>query len=128
RLCLMVSLSVALPVLLLPSFVLYPLLGKSDMSLISETRPVFHLLLGVLALSTTGSVLTNALAGTGATWFGLKLQALSITVYLTYIFIVTNFTSLGLVWVWVAELVYWATMISMAFLYLRSERWHALRF
>lgn len=128
RLCLGVSLALALPVLLFPGKLLYPLLGKSDMSLIGETQPIFYVLLGVLTLSTIGSVLTNALAGTGATWFGLKLQAMSISIYLSYIFIVTNYTGLGLVWVWMAEVVYWTTMIAMALLYLRSERWHTLRF
>lgn len=127
RLCWMVTAVIAVPVLLFPGQVLYPLLGKSDMSLIGETRPVFHLLLGLLTLSTFGSVLMNALAGTGATWFGLRLQMICIAFYLAYIYYVTNYTQLGLPWVWSGEILYWALMIALAFWYLRSERWHDVR-
>lgn len=126
KLCWFSSMLIAVPILFYPGQLLYPLLGKSDMSLITETQPVFYLLLGLLTMSTFGSVLMNALAGTGATWFGLRLQAISVAFYLSYIYYVTNFTHLNLVWVWGAELLYWALMIVMTLTYLRSERWHAL--
>jgi Na+-driven multidrug efflux pump len=128
KLCWLVSMLLAVPILLFPGKVLYPLLGKSDMSLIGETQPIFYLMLGLLSLSTFGAVLMNALSGTGATWFGLKLQALCIGVYLGYLYYITNFTTLGLAWVWAAELLYWLLMIVLAVAYLRSERWHAMRF
>lgn len=124
KLCWLTSMIMAVPILLFPEQLLYPLLGKSDMSLITETRPVFHLLLGLLTMSTFGSVLMNSLAGTGATWFGLRLQGICVTFYLAYIYYITNCTHLGLVWVWAAELLYWALMIGMSFFYLRSEKWH----
>jgi Na+-driven multidrug efflux pump len=107
---------------------LYPLLGKEDMSLIQETQPIFYLLLGLLTLSSFGAVFMNALSGTGATWFGLKLQAVSVAGYLGYIYVITNFTDLGLVWVWASEILYWMLMISMVVVYLRSTKWHGLHF
>jgi Na+-driven multidrug efflux pump len=128
KLCWAVTMVVAVPVLLFPERLLYPLLGKEDMTLIGETQPVFYFLLGLLSFSTFGAVLMNALSGTGATWFGLKLQALCVAAYLGYVFVVTNFTSLGLIWVWSAEVVYWALMIGIGLVYLRSEKWHGMRF
>ncbi|MFN0174797.1 MAG: MATE family efflux transporter [Saprospiraceae bacterium] len=128
KLCWFVTMVVAVPILLFPGQLLYPLLGKDDMSLITETQPVFYFLLGLLTFSTFGAVLMNALSGTGATWFGLKLQALCVGVYLGYVYWVTNFTQLGLLWVWAAELLYWAMMILFVLLYLRSEKWHSMRF
>lgn len=127
QLCWLVTMLVAVPVLLLPEYVLYPLLGKSDMSLIGETQPVFYLLLGLLTLSTFGSVLMNALAGTGATWRGLRLQAICVAFYLGYVFYVTNYTRADVLWVWVAELLYWVMMIGLTLAYLRSEHWHGVR-
>ncbi|MBK6996906.1 MAG: hypothetical protein IPH31_19010 [Lewinellaceae bacterium] len=118
----------AVPILLFPGQLLYPLLGKDDMSLITETQPVFYFLLGLLTFSTFGAVLMNALSGTGATWFGLKLQTFCIAMYLGYVYWVTNFTHLGLLWVWAAELLYWAVMIVFILFYLRSEKWHSMRF
>lgn len=128
KLCWAVSMVLALPVLLYPGKLLYPLLGKSDMSLIGETQPIFYLLLLILSLATMGVVFMNALAGTGATWFGLKLQAITVTVYLSYIFIVTNYTTLSLPWVWVAEVIYWVVMITLVLYYLRTEHWHRMEF
>lgn len=124
KLCWLVTAVMAIPILLFPEKLLYPLLGKSDMSLIGETQPIFYLLLIILTLSTFGSVLVNSMAGTGATWFGLKLQAICISAYLLYIFYVTNQTTLGLFWVWMAEILYWGIMVALTLRYLRSEHWH----
>ncbi len=126
KLCLLTTMVLAIPVLLFPEQLLYPLLGKSDMSLISETRPVFYLLLGLLTMSTFGTILVNALSGTGATLFSLRLQAICIGIYLAYIYYVTNFTRADLVWVWAAEVLYWVLMIVLSYTYLRTERWHAM--
>jgi len=128
KLCWAVSMIMAVPILFFPGELLYPLLGKSDMSLIGETQPVFYLLLVILSMAAFGSILTNALAGTGATWFGLKLQALTIVIYLGYVYVITNFTSLGLIWVWGAEILYWSSMILLVLTYLRSDRWHSFHF
>jgi Na+-driven multidrug efflux pump len=128
KLCWLISMLVAVPVLLFPGQLLYPLLGKSDMSLVSDTQPIFYIMLGLLSLATFGAVFMNALSGTGATWFGLKLQAVCVAAYLGYLYYVTNFTNLGLVWVWTAELLYWILMIAMVVVYLRSDKWHGLHF
>jgi Na+-driven multidrug efflux pump len=128
KLCWFVTMLISVPILFFPEQLLYPLLGKEDMSLITETQPVFYFLLGLLTFSTFGAVLMNALSGTGATWFGLKLQALCVAVYLGYVFWVTNFTQLGLLWVWAAEVFYWIPMITLVLVYLRSEKWHEMRF
>ncbi|MBP6826610.1 MAG: MATE family efflux transporter [Saprospiraceae bacterium] len=128
KFCWAISMIMAVPVLLFPGKILYPLLGKSDMSLIGETQPIFYLLLLILSLATVGVVFVNALAGTGATWFGLKLQAITVAVYLLYLFIITNYTDLGLIWVWVSEVLYWVVMIALVVYYLRTERWHHMEF
>jgi Na+-driven multidrug efflux pump len=128
KLCWGVTMVVALPILLFPGKLLYPLLGKDDMSLIWETQPVFYFLLGLLSFSTFGAILMNALSGTGATWFGLKLQAVCVTAYLGYVYWVTHFSQLGLLWVWSAELLYWGLMIGLGLVYLRSDKWHGMRF
>ncbi|MBX2892907.1 MAG: MATE family efflux transporter [Saprospiraceae bacterium] len=128
KLCWAVSMVLAVPILLFPGQLLYPLLGKSDMSLIGETQPIFYLLLLILSMATFGVVFINALAGTGATWFGLKLQAFTVVIYLGYLFVITNFTQLGLIWVWMAEVIYWVVMIALVVEYLRTERWHKMEF
>lgn len=127
-LCWGVTMALSLPILFFPEQALYPLLGKSDMSLIGETRPVFYLMLLILSMASYGSVLMNTISGTGATAFGLRLQFVTVSVYLSYLYLTTNYTSLGLIWVWFGEVVYWMVMIALVVWYLRSDKWHDVHF
>jgi putative MATE family efflux protein len=128
KFCWLVTMVLAVPILLFPGKVLYPLLGKSDMSLVGEAQPIFYLMLLILSMAAIGSVFVNALSGTGATGYGLIIQAITIVVYLSYIFYITNVAHLGVFWVWTAEIVYWLVMGAMVLTFLRSERWHHVRF
>ncbi len=126
QLCLVVTMMLSIPMLTNPQFFLAPLLGAKESSLITEAQPIFYLLLALLLLSTFGAVTMNALAGTGATLFGLKMQACCVAAYLIYIYFITNHTQLGLIWVWMAEILYWVVMLSMGVWYLRTYRWRKL--
>jgi putative MATE family efflux protein len=127
KLCIAVTMIMAVPVLFFPGKVLYPLLGKSDMSLITEAQPVFYVLMIILLLSTVGAVFFNALAGTGATLYGLLMQTFCVAVYLGYIYYITNHTSAKIVWVWWAEVIYWICMLTFTLLYLRTNLWHKVK-
>ena len=116
-----------LPVALFPEEILYPLLGNSDSSLMADTQDIFYLLIGILSLFAIGGIYFNGLAGTGATLFGLKIQAWCALVYLVYIYVVVNLTNLGLVWAWSAEILYWIIILVVTIVYLRSKKWHALK-
>ncbi len=126
--CWLTTMAVALPVVFFPETILYPLFGRSDMdtSLIREAQPIFYILLGILTLFSFGGVFVNAVSGTGATATGLKMQTAVISIYLGYIFWVTHFTTLPLTYVWLAEVIYWSTMLGLVGWYLRSGRWHGM--
>lgn len=128
KLCLLITLLFSLPVVLFPQQLLYPLLGSSDMSLITDAQPTFYVLLGILILFAIGGVFFNGIAGTGATFFGLKMQFWCAIGYLVYVYIEVNFTKGGLVWAWASELFYWLAVIIICFFYLRSNKWHELKF
>lgn len=118
---------VALPVLFFPSFFLYPLLGKTDMSLIVEAQPIFYVLIGILTAFSIGAIYFNGLAGTGATLFGLKLQGFAVIIYLVYVFFIIEVFDLGLAWAWAAEIIYWCFLLFISIWYLNSGRWHWLK-
>lgn len=117
----------SLPVVLFPEQLLYPLLGSSDMSLIRDSQPILYVLLLILSLFALGGVYFNGLAGTGATFFGLKLQSVCVLLYLAYIYIVVEWTNGGLLWAWSAEVFYWVVVLGVSMWYLASNRWHKLR-
>ena len=116
-----------LPVVLFPRQVLYPLLGTLELDLITEARPIFYLLLPILSLFAIGGVFFNGLAGTGATYYGLKIQTFCAVGYLLYIYAVVNYTSGGLPWAWAAEIFYWLVMIALTVWYLKSRDWYELK-
>jgi Na+-driven multidrug efflux pump len=126
-LCWLVTMALSLPIVIFPQQMLYPLLGSQDMSLITDAQPIFYLLLVILTTFSFGGVLFNGLAGTGATYYGLKIQTVCAIGYLAYIYIEVNFTSGGLFWAWAAEIFYWFVMIILTLNYLNKKQWHLLK-
>lgn len=122
------TLLIALPVLLSPEFFLYPLLGGQDPSLIHEAQPIFYVLLGILLLFSTGSIYFNGMIGTGASFYGLKLQFIGAVFYVVYVYLTVNVFELSLTWAWAGELLYWAGIGLFAAIYLGSLKWHKLSF
>ncbi len=127
KICWLTTMVLTIPVALFPEPILYPLLGNADSVLIQEAQPVFYTLIGILTLFSVGGVYFNGLAGTGATYFGLKIQTWCAIVYVVYIYIVVNFTSLSLPWAWAAEMIYWILMLAITIWYLRTDKWHELK-
>lgn len=115
-----------LPVVLFPQQILYPLLGSEDMTLISDAQPIFYVLALILALFSVGGVYFNGMAGTGATFYGLLMQAFCALFYLVYIYVEVNHTNGGLLWAWAAEIFYWMVMLALIMWYLHSRNWHLL--
>lgn len=127
KICWLVTMVITLPVVLFPEYLLYPLLGSEDMSLIIDAKPTLRVLLGILCLFSMGGVYFNGLAGTGATAFGLKMQIFCAIFYLIYIYVVVEFTNGGLEWAWASEIFYWMAMLALSIWYMRSKKWYDLK-
>lgn len=127
KICWLVTMVITLPVVLFPEYLLYPLLGAEDMSLIIDAKPTLRVLLGILCLFSIGGVYFNGLAGTGATAYGLLMQTICAVFYLIYIYIVVEYTNGGLEWAWASEILYWGAMLTLSVLYLNSKSWHKLK-
>ncbi|MDX1666592.1 MAG: MATE family efflux transporter [Saprospiraceae bacterium] len=127
KICWFTTMLITLPVALFPETVLYPLLGMSDVSLISEAKPIFLILIGILTCFSIGGVFFNGLVGTGATYYGLKIQAWCAVGYLIYTYWVVNYAEGGLVWAWASEIFYWAAILLFTWYYLISRNWYELK-
>ena len=127
KLCLGTTLILTLPICLYPSFFLYPLFGSEEMTLIEEAQPIFYVLIGILTLFSVGTIYFNGMAGTGATFYGLGMQLICALAYLTYIYIVVEWTDLGLAWAWGAEGLYWIILMGLIMWYLQSKKWYTLK-
>lgn len=128
KICWVFTMVISLPLVLFPQTMLYPLLGKEDMSLIQEAQPIFWILLVILSLFSVASVYFNGLSATGATFFGLKIQIAGVFIYLGYTYLAVEVFHGGLGWAWAAEVVYWVFILVLTLWYLRSKVWHKLSF
>lgn len=113
-----------IPVVLFPTFTLYPLFGGEDMSLILEAKSVLYVLLIILILASLGMIYFNGLTGTGASKYGMKIQAMVSVVYLLYIYLVLKYGNGSLELAWTAEIVYWVFVGGLSLRYMYSNKWH----
>ena len=120
------TMAFALPILLFPGFFLYPLFGSEEVTLVADAQPVFYVILAILAAATFGIMLFNGVVGTGATWYGLKMQFWAALGYVFLIYLVVEILKLGLIWAWSVEILYWLIMAYASWRYLRAGRWAQL--
>lgn len=117
---------ISLPIVLFPEFFLYPLFGKEDMTLILAAKPYMAVLFGILVVFGIGGIFFNGLIGTGHTQTALRIQTIFTVFYIIYTYLVIKQWHLDLNWAWAAEIFYWAGILIMSVLFLRTKKWHFL--
>ena len=127
KICTVSTLVLAIPFLLFPQHVMYPLLGSEDMSLFVEAQPIFYVLFIILFLFSVGGIYYNGMMGTGATFAGLKIQAFCALIYVLVIYVAVNHLDIDLVTAWLMEVVYWIPSIMLVWLYIRKGQWRHLK-
>jgi multidrug resistance protein, MATE family len=98
------------------------LFGQGD-DFISYAIPVLRVVSSALLLQSFSVVWLNAVTGTGNTSVNLLIEIVTLILYTAYVYFVLEVWNLSLTWGWVSEWVYWISMFSMAFVYMRSGRW-----
>lgn len=92
-------------------------------SFITEAIPVLRIVTTGMLFMSVSVVWLNAVTGTGNTRMNLMIEAVTIILYLIYIYCVLELYQLSLVWAWASEIIYWTTIFIMAFFYMRSRKW-----
>ena len=98
------------------------LFGQGE-DFIAYATPVLRVVSTALLMQSFSVVWLNAVTGTGNTMFNLLIELVTLFLYTAYVYFVLEVWNLSLVWGWVSEWVYWISMFSMAFIYLRSGKW-----
>jgi MATE family multidrug resistance protein len=96
--------------------------GQNE-AFISEGIPVIRVVSVALLMMSFGTIWLNSVTGTGNTSVNLFIELVTIVVYCVYVYVVLEVWNLPITWGWGSEWVYWLSMFSMAFFYMRSERW-----
>ncbi len=118
-----VTAAISLPTILFPKIILYPVLGKQDMSLVTEAQPVFWVLLIILIIFSIGSIVFNGLSGTGEMVSTLNIQTICAVIYLVATYLCVSYFQLGLNWAWGMEALYWIIITTYSWWFLYSKRW-----
>jgi putative MATE family efflux protein len=92
---------------------------------IREAIPVVRVISIALLLMSFSTVWLNAVTGTGNTMVNLTIELITIIIYSVYCYVVLEYLNLPITWGWGSEWVYWISMFSMAYFYIRSGRWRS---
>ncbi len=92
-------------------------------TLISDSVRPLYVLLSSLPFYAVGSVLFNAVSGTGNTRKALYFEIITLSLYLFYSWFIIVFLKLSVNWAWSTEHIYWGQLTFFAFFYLRSKKW-----
>lgn len=122
-LCLGVTLLMALPLIVAPRMVLYPLLGDERAYLVMAAYPAFLVLVGILVVFSFGSVFMNGMIGAGATKQTMKVQFFASLGYTILIYFVVNAPWGNLPLAWSIEIIYWAVIFYYSWSFLSKREW-----
>jgi len=90
---------------------------------IAEAVPIVRIVSVALLMMSVGTIWLNAVTGTGNTRINLMIELVTIVIYCVYVFLVLEYWNLSIAWGWGSEWVYWISMFTMAFFYMRSGKW-----
>jgi putative MATE family efflux protein len=96
-------------------------------TLIADSINPLLVLASSLYIAAAGSVLFNAMSGTGSTRSALWVELASIAIYITYMWWLIFVEKASVAWCWTTEHVYWFTLILFSFWFLRKGNWRGRR-
>lgn len=94
-----------------------------DQAFIQEAIPVVRIVSLALVMMSFGTIWLNAVTGTGNSKVNLMIELITIIIYCVYVYVVLEYWNMPITWGWGSEWVYWISMFSMAFLYMKSGKW-----
>lgn len=96
--------------------------GQDD-AFIAAAIPVARIISVGLLIMSAGTVLMNAVVGTGNSRFNLLTELAAITLYVVYVFLVLEYFNLNINYGWMSEWLYWTSLLLPSLWYMRSMRW-----
>ena len=90
---------------------------------INDAIPVVRVVSVALIMMSVSTVWLNAVTGTGNTVVNLTIEFITIVIYSVYVYVVLEYWNMPITWGWGSEWVYWISMFTMAFFYMRSGKW-----
>lgn len=121
KMCYLFLLPLAVIIAIAPS--LFLRIYTDDVQLIQATIPSLFVMMTAVLFSTPGSILFNAVSGTGNTRAALVMEFGTLIIYVLYIIYIVFYLKANVAVCWTTEHVYWGVLLVIAYLYMRSGRW-----
>jgi MATE family multidrug resistance protein len=94
-----------------------------DEAFITAAIPVTRVVTVAMILMSFGSVWMNSVTGTGNSRVTFLIEAAVIVLYCIYVYLVLEKYQLSLTWGWISEWLYWISIFTFSWLYIRSGKW-----
>lgn len=85
--------------------------------------PVVRVVSSALVIMSFSLIWLNAVTGTGNSRITLLIECITIFLYSIYVYLVIERWHMSLVYAWLSEWLYWLSLFSMSYVYMRSGRW-----
>src|ERR1051326_3733284 len=94
-----------------------------DESFNQHSIPVIRVVTFAMVLMSFSTVWLNAVTGTGNSRITFLIEVVTITLYSIYIWLVLEKFSLSITYGWMSEWLYWISLFTFSWLYIRSGKW-----
>lgn len=94
-----------------------------DASFVKAAIPVIRVVSSAMILMSFSTVLMNAVTGSGNTKITLFIEAYTIVLYCTYVYLVLDYYFLPIEIGWMSEWIYWIGICIPSWWYMRGEKW-----
>ncbi|MEP7322270.1 MAG: MATE family efflux transporter [Saprospiraceae bacterium] len=126
KLSLITTAIIAVPFLLFPEYLFYPILGADNMQLVYDAKPIFNIVMVLLLMFSVATIFFNGLSGTGASFQALGIQTLCTVSYLICAFYFIKIRHLSLAWAWSSEMLYWVLILMTSLYALYGHKWKSI--
>ena len=100
----------------------FHLFGQNQ-DFLTEGIPVIRIVsLGLIFMS-IANIWLNGVTGTGKTKINLLIEIIAIILYLIYTWYFMKYHYISLTMAWSNEFIYWLTIFTFSYLYLKSGKW-----
>ncbi|MEO7309617.1 MAG: MATE family efflux transporter [Chitinophagaceae bacterium] len=96
--------------------------GQGD-AFVNHAIPVLRIVSTALVGMAVGTVWVNAVIGTGNSRMNLLIEIAAITLYCTYVWYTLEYRNWSITIGWMSEWIYWLTLFSLSFIYMKSGKW-----
>lgn len=90
---------------------------------LTEGIPVLRIVSIALLLMSVSTIWLSAVTGTGQSKVTLLIEFAAIVIYMIYNYLVLEYYQLPITYGWFSEVIYWLSLLTPSFFYIRTMRW-----